>query len=264
MGFGSTIPSNRKSKNHETSRSLILVSILFLTACAQNPAIKQVNSIDFKHLLKNSPGTLLDVRTLGEYKNGHIADAGQLNYYALDFKQKLLLLPKDQPIYLYCNTGYRSQRAAEILVENGYANVYNLEHGIMEWNLQNMPVIIEPDARPDTENKMEPDEFTALIHSGQMVFIDFYAPWCAPCRKMMPMMDSLKTEYQGRVTIIKINVDASKKLAKELGIMGVPYLVLYHKGVPYFSHNGLISRDELKKLLENSLNKNSNNQGLKK
>lgn len=244
--------------------TLILASILFLTACAQNPAIKQVNSIDFKHLLKNSPGTLLDVRTLGEYKNGHIADAGQLSYYALDFKQKLLLLPKDQPIYLYCNTGYRSQRAAEILVENGYTNVYNLEHGIMEWNLQNLPVVVEPDAKPDTKNKMEPDEYNALIQSGQLVFVDFFAPWCAPCRKMIPMMDSLKKEYQGRVTIIKINVDASKKLAKELGIMGVPYLVFYHKGVQKFSHNGLIKRVELEKLLENTITINVNNQDVKK
>jgi thioredoxin len=151
---------------------------------------------------------------------------------------------------LYCNTGYRSQRAAEILVENGYKNVYNLEHGILEWNLKNFPVLVEPDAKPDTENKMEIDEFTALINSDKLVFIDFYAPWCAPCRKMMPMIDSLKTEYKGKITIVKINVDASKKLMKELAIMSVPYLVLYHNGIILFSHNGLVSRNELENLFE--------------
>jgi len=243
--------------------SLIIPIFLFLNACGQNQTVKQVNSVKFERLIKDSSGTLLDVRTLGEFKNGHIENAGQLNYYALDFKQKLLLLPKNQPIYLYCNTGYRSQRAAEILIENGYTDVYNLEHGIMEWNLQNLPVTIEPDAKPDIENKMEPDEFNALIHSEKLVFIDFYAPWCAPCRKMMPMMDSLKTEYQGKITIVKINVDASKKLAKELGIAGVPYLVLYHKGKAEFSHNGLIKRDELEKIFEKSINKHINNQDFK-
>lgn len=234
---------------------LIIPIFLFFNACGQNQLVKHVNSIDFKKLLKESSGTLLDVRTLGEFANGHIKNAGQLNYYALDFKQKLLLLPKSQPIYLYCNTGYRSQRAAEILVENGYTEVYNLEHGIMEWNLQNLPVIVEPDAKPDTENKMEPDEFNALIQSGQRVFVDFYAPWCAPCRKMMPMIDSLKTVYHDKITIVKINVDASKKLAKELSITGVPYLVLYNKGVLIFSQNGFVKRNELEKIFENSINK---------
>lgn len=224
----------------------------FLTACGQDLAVKQVNSIKFEKLIRSGSGTLLDVRTLGEFQNGHIKNAGQLNFYAFDFRQKLLLLPKDQPIYLYCNTGYRSQRAAEILVKNGYTDVYNLEHGIMEWNLKNLPIIVEPDAKPDTENKMEPDEFNALIHSGQLVFVDFYAPWCAPCRKMMPIIDCLRTEYQGKMTIVKINVDASKKLMKELGIAGVPYLVLYYEGKAQFSQNGFIDKQELKKVFDNN------------
>lgn len=225
--------------------SFVLLIFIFLTACGQNQAVKQVNSVDFEQLIKDSTGTLLDVRTLGEFKNGHINEAGQLNYYAFDFRQKLLLLPKEQPIFLYCNTGYRSQRAAEILVENGYNNVYNLEHGILEWNLKNLPVTIEPDAKPDTENKMELDEFNALINSEKLVFVDFYAPWCAPCRKMMPMMDSLKIEYKDKVTIVKVNVDASKKLMKELSIVSVPYLALYHKGIVLYEQNGLITRQEL-------------------
>jgi len=233
--------------------SFALSYFFLFTACGQNPNVKQVNSIKFEKLIKDSTGTLLDVRTLGEFKNGHVADAGQLNYYALDFRRKLLLLSKDQPIYLYCNTGYRSQRAAEILVKNGYKEVYNLEHGILEWNLKNLPVLVEPDAKPDTENKMEPDEFNALINSEKLVFVDFYAPWCAPCRKMMPMMDSLKTEYKDKVTIVKINVDASKKLMKELSIVSVPYLVLYHKGIILYSKYGLTEKQELEKVfIENS------------
>ena len=244
--------------------SFALSYFFLFTACGQNPNVKQVNSIEFEKLIKDSTGTLLDVRTLGEFKNGHVADAGQLNYYALDFRRKLLLLSKDQPIYLYCNTGYRSQRAAEILVKNGYKEVYNLEHGILEWNLKNLPVLVEPDAKPDTENKMEPDEFNALINSEKLVFVDFYAPWCAPCRKMMPMMDSLKTEYKDKVTIVKINVDASKKLMKELGIVSVPYLVLYYKGIILYSKNGLTEKQELEKVFNENSEKYTKVQGNRK
>ncbi len=233
--------------------SFVFPGLFFSTACGQSPAIKQVSSTKFEKLIADSAGTLLDVRTIGEFKNGHINEAGQLNFYALDFRQKLLLLSKNQPIYLYCNTGYRSKRAAEILAENGYLKVYNLEHGIMEWNLLNLPVSIEPGAIPDTENKIEPNEFTALINSGELIFVDFYAPWCAPCRKMMPMIDSLKTEYKDKIVIVKINVDASRKLMKELGILSVPYLVLYLNGHIIFSQTGPIDKRELQNIFEETM-----------
>ncbi len=155
---------------------------------------------------------LLDVRTINEFKNGHLKNAVQLNYYASNFNKKLLLLPRNRKIFLYCNTGYRSKRAAQFLVQNGYKEVYNLENGIMEWNLTNLPTITDADAEKDSENSMETDEFNALINSRKLVFVDFYAPWCAPCRKMMPMIDALAKKYHNQINVVKINADASAGL----------------------------------------------------
>lgn len=224
--------------------SISFVLITFLSI-AQNATIKQVNPAQFQQLIKNPKGVLLDVRTQSEFGNGHIANSGQLNYYALDFRKRLLLLPKNEPIYLYCNTGYRSEKAAKILVENGYTNVYNLERGIMDWELKNLPVVADPNAKPDTDNKMNFDEYSKMIQSKELVFIDFYAPWCGPCRKMMPMMDSLKVEYHGKINIVKVNADASKSLIKELKLNGVPYLAMYKNGKLIYSKNGAVTREEL-------------------
>ncbi len=232
----------------------IPVLIVYLIACGQELEIKQISSSQFEKLIQEGDGTLLDVRTLGEFKNGHLKNASQLNYYATDFNQKLLLLPKNEAVYLYCNTGYRSKRAAKTLVKNGFKRVYNLEHGIMEWNLQKRPVTIEPDATPDRNNKYDLTQFQSLIESDKLVFIDFYAPWCAPCRKMMPMIDRLKLEYHDQIELIKINADASKNLMKELEIRSVPYLVMYWKGEILFSRNGFISKKELVNLFEKQIN----------
>jgi thioredoxin 1 len=232
--------------------SALTVLVMF-SSYGQKSGIIQIDAIGFKKKVQSKPGILLDVRTLREFKNGHISEAGQLNYYALDFRQKLLMLPKNEPIYLYCNTGYRSERAAKILIENGYAEVYNMEKGILEWNLYNLPVKIAPDANPDTDNKLEMTEYIHLTQQDALTFIDFYAPWCAPCRKMMPMIDSLQVEYHNRIKIVKVNVDASKSLAKELKITGVPYLVLMKKGKILFSQNGLIERKDLIKVFETHL-----------
>lgn len=220
---------------------------------AQQANYKQVSSKEFKKLIKNKNGILMDVRTLNEFKNGHLKEAGQLNYYSLSFKRKLLLLPKNQPIYIYCNTGYRSERAARILIKNGYPQVYNLAQGIMEWNLNNLPVVIDPNAEPDKDHFMNSDQYADLITGDSLVLIDFYAPWCAPCRNMMPMVDSLKVAYQQKVKIVKINVDASKRLMKELKLLSVPFLVMYQKGELLFSHHGVISKADLIKEIDKNL-----------
>lgn len=234
---------------------LLVLNILHLALSAQDLDYKQVKSEEFKQLTEAESGILLDVRTLNEYKNGHLKNAGQLNYYSFSFKRKLLLLPKDQPIYLYCNTGWRSERAAKILSRNGYKEIYNLEHGIMEWNLKNLPTIIDPDAEPDMNNYMSIHQYKQLINSEQkLILIDFYAPWCGPCRKMMPMIDSMSIRYKKEVDLIKINVDASKRLMKELKLLSVPSFMMYKKGLLVFSHNGVISREELMKQVEKNIN----------
>ena len=235
---------------------LITTILFFMNANAQELSYKNVNPLDFQKLTKSNKGTLLDVRTKNEFKNQHIQNAGQINYYNRDFKRKLLLLSKDEDIYLYCNTGYRSRIAAEFLIKNGYTKVYNLEHGIMDWNLKNLPTITEPDAEPDKNNKLSIKKYQKLIQSDTLVFLDFYAPWCAPCRKMMPTIDSLKVEYSGRIKIKKVNADASKKLMKDLKLNGVPYLVLFQKGKLITQRYGYLERKEIVKIFEENLAKN--------
>ncbi len=109
-------------------------------ANAQHSSIKHVKSSEFKELIAKKEGTLLDVRTSYEFNDGYINDAIQINYYSFNFEQELLLLPKDKPVYIYCRTGYRSEKASKILIENGY-DVYNLQGGIKDWEQNKYPTI---------------------------------------------------------------------------------------------------------------------------
>ncbi len=102
---------------------LIILTFVLYTVNAQDfyqkKGVIQVNSTEFKKTDRINNGFFPVVRTNSEFTAEHIENSGQLNFYALDFKKKLLLLPNNQPIYLYCNTGYRSQKAAEYLVKKG-------------------------------------------------------------------------------------------------------------------------------------------------
>lgn len=226
-----------------------LLALLLLTGLsAQAQSYENIDAETFYKLLQEQPGTLLDVRTTREFRNGHLPESGQLNYYARDFRSKLELLPTDSPIYLYCNTGYRSERAAQMLAQAGYTQVYNMQYGIMEWNYRRLPIVVDPNAEPDREHVVSIEDYEQITQSEPLVFVDFYAPWCAPCREMVPMFDSLLSTYHAHVHLLKVNADASKKLVVNRKLMSVPYLILYKNGKEVFTHNGKISRNELEQL----------------
>lgn len=234
-----------------------ILTLLFITiwisGLAQNSGFKQVNAREFHKLSTSGKGMILDVRTKSEFDNEHLANSQYLNFYAMDFKKKLLMLPKDEAIYLYCTTGYRSEKAAKFLAKNGYSKVYNLEHGILEWNLENLPVIEgEPSAKLMAD-KVNPELFMQTISSDTLVLIDFYATWCGPCRKMMPLIDSIRTQYHPDLKVFKVNVDVSKKLIKQEKIIGVPLFRMYRNGILLFEKDGMMSRKELENIIEEFL-----------
>ena len=73
------------------------------------------------------------------------------------------------------------------------------------------------------------DDFNSTIQSGITV-VDFWAPWCGPCKALTPVIDDLEEAYEGRVTIAKVNVDEEPELTQKFGIRGVPSILLFRDG----------------------------------
>ncbi|MGL4293274.1 MAG: thioredoxin [Bacteroidales bacterium] len=74
------------------------------------------------------------------------------------------------------------------------------------------------------------DSVKDLIASGKPVVIDFWAEWCGPCRMVAPIIDELATEYEGRVSIGKYNVDEENDLSSEYGIRNIPTILFFKDG----------------------------------
>lgn len=72
-------------------------------------------------------------------------------------------------------------------------------------------------------------EFSDAIKEG-VVLVDFYADWCGPCKMVAPILTQLEQEYQGKLTIVKVDVDAEGGLAQKFGIMSIPTLMLFKDG----------------------------------
>lgn len=73
-------------------------------------------------------------------------------------------------------------------------------------------------------------EFEALLAENQLVLVDFWAPWCGPCRMMAPIFEEAGEEFAGKVAFAKVNVDDNRELAKQYRIMSIPQLLFFENG----------------------------------
>ena len=92
------------------------------------------------------------------------------------------------------------------------------------------------------------EEFKDTVEKGGIVFIDWWAEWCGPCRAFAPVYDKVSEENPD-VTFAKIDTDKEQQLAQAFGIRSIPTLMIFRDGVPLFAQPGALSREDLEDLL---------------
>jgi len=215
-----------------------------------DPKTLPVNVLDVKNhqmvkLLEDNPGVLLDIRTPEEVSKGFLKNASFINFYDENFLQKASWVKKNQPIYVYCHAGGRSSKAAEMLIELGFREVYNLVGGYSKWVEDGY--LVEKglkNIKGPNSKFFSKQEIAGILQTKQSVVLVFKTPWCLPCKKLDAVLDSF-SKNRPTWEVVKINMDTNKDLAEYYEVKSVPTLLFFKDSKQLSSHIGFINLEDL-------------------
>ena len=119
----------------------LIASALLLAGCSSSPSAMDLSVTEFSAKAAESGVVTLDVRTPGEFAEGHIEGARLIDFQSGNFENEIATLDKNATYAVYCRSGNRSGQAVKVMQDAGFTNVFNMNGGVIEWANAGLPLV---------------------------------------------------------------------------------------------------------------------------
>jgi rhodanese-related sulfurtransferase len=119
----------------------IMASVLLLAGCSSSSSTVDLTVSEFSSKVTEAGIITLDVRTPGEFNEGHIEGAQLIDFQSGNFESEIATLDKSKTYAVYCRSGSRSGQAVKIMSDAGFTNLYNLDGGVIDWANAGLPLV---------------------------------------------------------------------------------------------------------------------------
>ncbi|MFH6999564.1 thioredoxin domain-containing protein [Flavobacterium sp. FlaQc-57] len=224
-------------KTNKTIKNSITILILFLTIIgfSQTKSSNTVSLDVFYSKIKSEKNPqIIDARGPEEFALNHINGAVNFNLESKDYDQQIAKLDKTKPVFNYSIGAGRSVWLADDLLKKGFKEAYSLEGGIANWIGNGKPFYA------NSKSKLTLAEYKKIIAENKDVLVDIGSIYCGACKKVKPVLETIRTQYGANLKIIEIDLEDSPQVIADLKTVKVfPTLILYKDGKIVFKKEGL-------------------------
>ncbi|MBF7092458.1 sulfurtransferase [Flavobacterium sp. ALJ2] len=237
-------------KNSKIKNSITAIILLFTIASFAQDKASNIVSLDvfYSKIKSQKNPQIIDARGAEEYALNHINGAVNFNLQSENYAKAVAALDKSKPVFIYSIGAGRSVALEKELLKNGFIEAYSLEGGIANWIGNGKPFYT------NSKSKLSLTEYNKIIADNNAVLVDIGSKYCGACKKVKPVLETIKTQYGTNLKIVEIDLEENPQIIADLKTIKVfPTLILYQNGKIVFKKEGL---GDLKKDVDVALAEN--------
>ena len=213
--------------------SITAIILLFTIAgFAQNQITLELDAFYSKIKAEKNP-QIIDARGPEEFALNHINAAVNFNLETKNYAEYVARLDKSKPVFIYSIGAGRSNLLAKELLKNGFSEVHDLQGGIAAW------IGGGKSFYSNSKSKLSLAEYKKVIADNNAVLVDIGSRYCGACKKVKPILETIRAEHGANLKIIEIDLEESPQVIADLKTVKVfPTLILYQNGKIVFKKDG--------------------------
>jgi len=217
--------------------NIFLIALLWgmvtVALAQETPKFASLEEFSTKLSQQTNP-QIIDARTAEEFALNHLNGAVNFNLQSQNYEALVKNLNASKPVFVYSIQNGRSSALSKDLRNRGFKEVYELEKGIGNWVGGGKPIFTS------AKKGLSLSEYNQILASNKTVLVDIGSRYCGSCKRVKPILETLRQENGAALKIVELDLEESPELIASLKtVTAFPYLILYQQGEVVWKQSGL-------------------------